>query len=143
MYAHATPKFAQTKGQFVTEGEKRWGETRLMLKHVSKHSKCLNKTRKKHHEISVKLIAMPGCLIFKFLQNKIICTSNGIVWINILQKSFIVKYKYVGKDITSRLESVAEAVGKETTKNFQDFLRDYTDIISKILYFSTDYTYGN
>ena len=61
----------------------------------------------------------------------------------ILQKSFIVKYKYIGKDITSRLESVAEAVGKETTKNFQDFLRDYTDIISKILYFSTDYTYGN
>lgn len=53
------------------------------------------------------------------------------------------KYKYVGKDITSRLESVAEAVGKETTKNFQDFLRDYTDIISKTLYFSTDYTYGN
>ena len=61
----------------------------------------------------------------------------------ILQKGFIVKYKYIGKDITSRLESVAEAVGKETTKNFQDFLRDYTDIISKTLYFSTDYTYGN
>ena len=61
----------------------------------------------------------------------------------ILQKGFIVKYKYIGKDITSRLESVAEAMGKETTKNFQDFLRDYTDIISKTLYFSTDYTYGN
>ena len=141
MYAHATPKFAQTKGQFVTESEKRRGETRLMLKHVSKHSKCLNKTRKEHHEISVKLIAMPRCLIFKFLQNKIICTSNVIVWINILQKSFIVKNKYVEKDITSRLESVA--VDKETTKNFQDLLRDYTDIISKTLYFSTDYTYGN
>lgn len=141
MYAHATPKFAQTKGQFVTESDKRRGETRLMLKHVSKHSKCLNKTRKEHHEISVKLIAMPRCLIFKFLQNKIICTSNVIVWINILQKSFIVKNKYVEKDITSRLESAA--VDKETTKNFQDLLRDYTDIISKTLYFSTDYTYGN
>ena len=44
------------------------------------------------------------------------------------------------KNIARSLERVAEAVNKdldnEKKESFRDFLRDYTDILSKNLYFS-------
>ena len=45
------------------------------------------------------------------------------------------------------MENVAEAVDKELDneqrQSFHELLRAYTDILSKNLYFSTDYTYSN
>ena len=45
------------------------------------------------------------------------------------------------------MENVAKAVNKdldnEKREDFHELLRAYTDILSKKLYFSTDYTYNN
>ena len=60
-----------------------------------------------------------------------------------LDYSFVDKNKYVKKNITGSRESVAEAVDKdfdnEKSEDFHELLRAYTDILSKNLYFPTDY----
>ena len=76
LYAHVTPKFAQIKGQFVNNEEKHQAERRLMLSHVSKHTKRLKEITKQHHEISGKLITITGGLIFRCLLNKVIWKSK-------------------------------------------------------------------
>ena len=61
-----------------------------------------------------------------------------------LDYSFIDKNKHVKKNIATSMENVAEAVDKdldnEQREDFHELLPAYTDILSKNLYFSTDYT---
>ena len=74
--ALVTQKFAQIKGQFVNDEEKNRAERRLTLSYVSKHAKCLKETTKKPHKISGKSMAIKERSIFKYLLNKIMCTSK-------------------------------------------------------------------
>ena len=64
-----------------------------------------------------------------------------------LYYSFVDENKHVKKNIATSMENVAEAVDKdldnEQRENFHELLRAYTDILSKNLYFSTDYAYNN
>ena len=64
-----------------------------------------------------------------------------------LDYSFVDKNKHVKKNIATSMKSVAEAVDKDLDnkqrENFHELLQAYTDILSKNLYFSTDYTYNN
>ena len=55
-----------------------------MLRHVSKHTKCLKGITKEHHEISEKLITITGGLIFR-------CVLNKIIWKSKRVDSFITK----------------------------------------------------
>ena len=64
-----------------------------------------------------------------------------------LDYSFFDKNKHVKKNIGTTMENVAEAVDKDLDnkqrEDFHELLRAYTDILSKSLYFSTDYKYNN
>ena len=64
-----------------------------------------------------------------------------------LDYSFVDKNKLVKKNIATSMENVAETVDKdldnEQREDFHELLQVYTDILSKKLYFSTDYTYNN
>ena len=64
-----------------------------------------------------------------------------------LDYSFVDKNKHVKKNIATSMENIAEAVDKDLdNKQREDFgglLQAYTNILSKNLYFSTDYTYNN
>ena len=64
-----------------------------------------------------------------------------------LNHSYINKYKIVKKDITIHLESLAytasEKVKNIQLENFHEFLRSYTDIFSKNVLNSEDFTYKN
>ena len=64
-----------------------------------------------------------------------------------LDYSFIEKNKHVKKKIAASMENVVEAADNDLhskiKEDFQELLRPYMDIISKNLYFSTDYTYNN
>ena len=74
--ALVTPTFAQIKVQFVNSEEKNRAEMRLTLNYVSKHAKCLKETTKKPHKILGKSMTIKERSIFKYLLNKIMCTSK-------------------------------------------------------------------
>ena len=64
-----------------------------------------------------------------------------------LDYSFVDKNKHVQTNIAASMENVVEAVDKdldnEQREDFHELLWAYTDILSKKLYFSMDYTYSN
>ena len=64
-----------------------------------------------------------------------------------MNHSFINKDKNVKKDIATHMESLAYTASKKVEniqlENFHDFLRGYTDIFSKNVLNSEDFTYKN
>ena len=64
-----------------------------------------------------------------------------------LEYSFVDKSKYLKKNIAANFESVSHRVSESTNhdhlEDFHEFLRAYTDIFTKNIYATKDFTYKN
>ena len=107
-----------------------------------KNNKMFNLTKRKpvpkHPEFKVPIINLSS---HQLTETKYRQLKFG------LNHSFINKDKNVKKDITTHMESLAYTASKKVEniqlENFNDFLRGYTDIFSKNVLNSEDFTYKN